>query len=257
VNAHFFFLFSMVTIAIAFNLHRYNIDVCLTETSEQFMSCLDCPTTAPAWVPSSVLTSANGPGASGSTIPYAPGASTGSGRSSDSVAAAGVMGDRASLVAITSAVCQRIIACEPQLTQYDAVCGDGDCGIVMKKGGLFVLSVLQQQPEQVQAGMTATADQVPLSSFFDSLADNLSASMGGTSGVLLELFFRAMSGYFHALPVAVQVPGTGTGTGTRGEQGTNAQWIAAFRAGVCTNYCHSRVFVCASSTESYSSLFSI
>jgi triose/dihydroxyacetone kinase / FAD-AMP lyase (cyclizing) len=224
------------------------------------MSCLDCPTTAPAWVPSSVLTSANGPGASGSTIPYAPGASSGS--SSGSVAATGVMGDRASLVAITSAVCQRIIACEPQLTQYDAVCGDGDCGIVMKKGGLFVLSsmsILEQQPEQVQAGMTATAtatatatvDQVPLSSFFDSLADNLSASMGGTSGVLLELFFRAMSGYFHALPV--QVPGTGTGGG----QGTNAQWISAFRAGVRTNYCHCRVFVCASSAESYGSLSSI
>jgi triose/dihydroxyacetone kinase / FAD-AMP lyase (cyclizing) len=72
-----------------------------------------------------------------------------------------------------------LAAAESQLTQYDTIVGDGDCGITMKRGA-----------EKVLEGGISTTHPVTL---FASLADAISASMGGTSGVLLELMFRKMS----------------------------------------------------------------
>ena len=61
----------------------------------------------------------------------------------------------------------------------DDIVGDGDCGITMKRGA-----------EEVLKGEVPTDHPV---TFFAGLADAVSASMGGTSGVLLELMFRKMS----------------------------------------------------------------
>jgi dihydroxyacetone kinase len=72
---------------------------------------------------------------------------------------------------------------EPLLTDYDTIVGDGDCGITMKRGAKEVLKRLDKESLNVD-------HLVPL---FSNLADAVSASMGGTSGVLLELMFRKMS----------------------------------------------------------------
>ena len=76
------------------------------------------------------------------------------------------------------AICNQLIEIEPELTRFDAICGDGDCGLVMKKGAQCVLSNI----------VSFSSDSA---TFCDSLASCISASMGGTSGALLELFFRA------------------------------------------------------------------
>lgn len=72
---------------------------------------------------------------------------------------------------------------EPLLTKYDTIVGDGDCGITMKRGAAEVSN-------RVNNGTINMEHPVDL---FHGLADAVSASMGGTSGVLLELMFRKIS----------------------------------------------------------------
>eukprot|EP00605_Chrysophyceae_sp_TOSAG23-4_P001347 GSChrysophyteH1.ASY1.ANO1.1464.1 assembled CDS len=79
---------------------------------------------------------------------------------------------------MTKAICESLIDIEPELTQCDTVCGDGDCGLVMKKGCQRVLADMHGY-DMSSAG------------FCSCVADSLSVSMGGTSGALFEIFFRA------------------------------------------------------------------
>eukprot|EP00986_Skeletonema_menzelii_P020917 scaffold32674_cov154-Skeletonema_menzelii.AAC.1 len=72
---------------------------------------------------------------------------------------------------------------EPTLTKYDTIVGDGDCGITMQRGAKEVLSRLESKLLRVDN---------PVNTFAD-LADAVSASMGGSSGILLELMFRKAS----------------------------------------------------------------
>lgn len=72
---------------------------------------------------------------------------------------------------------------EALLTKYDTIVGDGDCGITMKRGATEVETRLNQ-------GTIDTSHPVLM---FAGIADAVSSSMGGTSGVLLELCFRKMS----------------------------------------------------------------
>ena len=71
------------------------------------------------------------------------------------------------------------------LTQYDLKVGDGDCGITVRKGAEHAKSRLQ---EYMSLGRGQGA-----SALLTAVADGVSASMGGTSGALLELMFRAMA----------------------------------------------------------------
>ena len=72
---------------------------------------------------------------------------------------------------------------EATLTKYDLIVGDGDCGITMKRGATEV-------EERINKGTISTDHPVTM---FAKLADAVSDSMGGTSGVLIELMFRKMS----------------------------------------------------------------
>ncbi len=87
---------------------------------------------------------------------------------------------------IVRAVCESLISLEPELTRCDTICGDGDCGLVMKKGAQRILADCPGYPAD-SAGFCA------------SLADSISVSMGGTSGALFELFFRAAANTLSSL----------------------------------------------------------
>ena len=81
---------------------------------------------------------------------------------------------------MTAAV-EKLAEAESVLTKYDTVVGDGDCGITRKRGSTEVLDCLK-------SGEIPTDHPVPM---FAVLADAMSASMGGTSAVVLfELMFR-------------------------------------------------------------------
>ena len=72
---------------------------------------------------------------------------------------------------------------EAKLTKYDTIVGDGDCGITMKRGATEV-------EDRINKGTIPTDHPVTM---FSSMADAVSDSMGGTSGILLELMFRKIS----------------------------------------------------------------
>ena len=81
--------------------------------------------------------------------------------------------------ALIEAVCSRLIDDESTLNALDAKSGDGDTGTTVAAGARGVLSRLDSLP-------LASADKLCL-----SLGAILGAAMGGSSGVLLSIFFTA------------------------------------------------------------------
>ena len=71
-----------------------------------------------------------------------------------------------------------IIAIEPDLTEWDQKSGDGDCGHTFKKGANSILQDLENYPNHP-------------AQLCQALSQTISHSMGGSSGVLLAMFFMA------------------------------------------------------------------
>lgn len=88
-------------------------------------------------------------------------------------------------IAISSikAACKALIEGEPELTEWDTQVGDGDCGLTMLRGAKEVLKRLDE-------GKLSVSNP---SRLFADIADAVSTSMGGTSGILFELMLRKMS----------------------------------------------------------------
>ena len=88
--------------------------------------------------------------------------------------------DTASAV-IVGTVCQAIIDIESELNRLDAIVGDGDTGSTFAAGARKVLAEL-------------TANNLPLAEpavLLNVIAEKLTSVMGGSSGVLLSIFFTA------------------------------------------------------------------
>lgn len=82
--------------------------------------------------------------------------------------------------ALTSAL-KRVIAAEPDVTRYDTVVGDGDCGIGLKRGAESVLKHLSSDDLSGDAA-------VDLSKIV-TIVEN---TMDGTSGALYAIFLNAL-----------------------------------------------------------------
>lgn len=81
--------------------------------------------------------------------------------------------------------CEAVFMAESELTQFDTVMGDGDCGTTFASGARAVIAALDNQ----QIGVR---DMSP-SLLVRKLSEVLEDSMGGTSGALFGLFFTALS----------------------------------------------------------------
>ncbi|KAL6402317.1 hypothetical protein AUP68_14789 [Ilyonectria robusta] len=79
----------------------------------------------------------------------------------------------------------RVIAAEPDITRYDTVVGDGDCGIGLKRGAEAILKHLGEHP--------LTGDVIRDLGAIVSIVEN---NMDGTSGALFAIFLNAL---VHAL----------------------------------------------------------
>lgn len=94
-------------------------------------------------------------------------------------------------------ICETLIACESELNQLDAQVGDGDTG------STFAAGARQIQRE-------CADNQLPLNALPDLLAvtgERLATVMGGSSGVLMAIFFTAAAQQLaagEALPSALQ-----------------------------------------------------
>lgn len=94
-------------------------------------------------------------------------------------------------------VCQSIIDIEAELNHLDSIVGDGDTGSTFAAGARNVIAKLD-------------TNQLPLqdkAKLFTTIADCLTAVMGGSSGVLLSIMFTAAGRDFErnqSLPKALQ-----------------------------------------------------
>ncbi len=87
--------------------------------------------------------------------------------------------------AYLSAICERLIAMEAELNALDARIGDGDTGSTLSAGARALLADIDQLP---------LADPAAL---MTAIGARLATVMGGSSGVLLSIFFTA-AGQEHA-----------------------------------------------------------
>ncbi|EME48070.1 hypothetical protein DOTSEDRAFT_147244 [Dothistroma septosporum NZE10] len=76
----------------------------------------------------------------------------------------------------------RVISAEPDITRYDTVVGDGDCGIGLKRGAEGIKSHLDGASSQTDAAL-----------FLDSIIDVVENTMDGTSGALYAIFLNALA----------------------------------------------------------------
>ncbi|MBZ9987498.1 dihydroxyacetone kinase subunit DhaK [Mesorhizobium sp. BH1-1-5] len=79
------------------------------------------------------------------------------------------------------AVCQKLISLEEPLNALDAKAGDGDTGSTVATGARSILGRIETLPLADRAATAA------------AIGDTLGTSMGGSSGVLLSIFFTAAS----------------------------------------------------------------
>lgn len=74
-----------------------------------------------------------------------------------------------------------VINAEPEITKYDTVVGDGDCGIGLKRGAEAVQKVLSS---------TSASDAAVL---LDEIVAVVETNMDGTSGALYAIYLNALA----------------------------------------------------------------
>ncbi|CAK3801722.1 Dihydroxyacetone kinase 1 [Lecanosticta acicola] len=76
----------------------------------------------------------------------------------------------------------KLITAEPDITHYDTVVGDGDCGIGLKRGA-----------EGIQKHLNGASSQKDAALYLDKIIDIVEMEMDGTSGALYAIFLNALA----------------------------------------------------------------
>jgi len=79
--------------------------------------------------------------------------------------------------------CQALISAEPEITKYDTIAGDGDCGLTLKAGAQGILAAIS---EHKISGTNLVSDLLQISQV-------VNRDMGGTSGGLYSIYFNALA----------------------------------------------------------------
>ncbi|CAG8701697.1 629_t:CDS:2, partial [Ambispora leptoticha] len=79
--------------------------------------------------------------------------------------------------------CQAVIKAEPEITKYDTIVGDGDCGSTLKNGATAILDAFD--------GHKINTKNIPEA--IRQISDILENSMGGTSGAIYCIFLNALA----------------------------------------------------------------
>jgi dihydroxyacetone kinase len=91
--------------------------------------------------------------------------------------------DSSSATKALEAGLDRVIAAESDITHYDTIVGDGDCGIGLRRGAEAIKA-------QIKAGKLKTTDAI---AFLDVIISSVETDMDGTSGALYAIFLNALS----------------------------------------------------------------
>jgi len=154
----------------SFNMHGASISVLLLN-DPRITTWLDAPTSCKAWQMADSLPTAPAP-----PLQYTPPVPDNKAPFAETVA----IPDFAALASKSiSNIADMLSAAETTLTEHDKVCGDGDCGITMKRSATALLAALP-------SFNTAAPSELLL-----QIADTVSVHQGGTSGALFEIFCRA------------------------------------------------------------------
>lgn len=76
---------------------------------------------------------------------------------------------------------EKLIEAEAEVTKYDSVVGDGDCGIGLKRGAEGILNVLP----------SITSDDAMMA--FAKICPTIETTMDGTSGALYAIFLNSLA----------------------------------------------------------------
>ncbi|KAL2830039.1 Dak1 domain-containing protein [Aspergillus cavernicola] len=91
--------------------------------------------------------------------------------------------DIATIKKVLSAALERVIKAEPQITRYDTIVGDGDCGIGLKRGAEAVLALFNNPSANLTDDVVNTVNRVV------TVVEN---TMDGTSGAIYAIFLNAL-----------------------------------------------------------------
>ncbi|KAI8140813.1 Dak1 domain-containing protein [Fennellomyces sp. T-0311] len=80
------------------------------------------------------------------------------------------------------AAAQSVIEAEPEVTSYDTILGDGDCGTTLKNAATAILQALQSYPLESAPGTML------------ALADTIERTVGGTSSAIYCIYLNALGG---------------------------------------------------------------
>jgi hypothetical protein len=86
------------------------------------------------------------------------------------------------------AACNALLTAEPDITKYDTLTGDGDCGLTLSAGARSVLAILPS----LDLSLCHVAESI------DRVVDELENAMGGTSGALYCIFLSALAAQLRA-----------------------------------------------------------
>ncbi|KAK4212723.1 dihydroxyacetone kinase [Rhypophila decipiens] len=91
--------------------------------------------------------------------------------------------DPATLEKMIRTACEAVNTAEPDLTRWDTIMGDGDCGLTLQTGALALLEAVDKH------GLAAKGSVVEV---LTELEDIVESKMGGTLGGILGIFFVSM-----------------------------------------------------------------
>ncbi|KAH7150330.1 dihydroxyacetone kinase [Dactylonectria estremocensis] len=91
--------------------------------------------------------------------------------------------DPRTLEAVVRTACNALVAVEPDLTRWDTVMGDGDCGETVKTGASELLAALDVDKAAASGSVTA---------LLTTLEDIVESKMGGTLGGILGILFVSL-----------------------------------------------------------------
>lgn len=91
----------------------------------------------------------------------------------------------------------RLVSAEPEITKYDTMVGDGDCGLCLKNGAQALLSELKRGEIWTDAVQNISR-----------IAGIVESSMDGTSGAIYAIFLNSLSYSLSSQDPAVHTPVT-------------------------------------------------
>lgn len=160
-------------------LDMVGLSVSVLKLTDSMIAALDLPSGAPAWPGGGQVSRARTAPAPG--LPSGAGASSAGSITPPAGAALLDAESSARVSAAITAAARALQAQTAQLTSWDEVCGDGDCGTTLADGANAILADLASYPLAHPASLAL------------ALACSLGRAMGGSSGALYSIFLNAVA----------------------------------------------------------------